>query len=169
MRKNKISKMSRILSVYYLLLDCEEVTWEELAPLMGCKKTIQRDIALLRQAGASVQFNKVRKAYVMQCKKLSKIGDIRNKAQERWLYKLQRLMMALQEMPEEDCDIWYKETFPQISKRTMQRDFAELNKLGFEIHYERDLLVLGYDSDEPHPRGRYMRQYLDCFALDTMC
>lgn len=170
MKKSKLSKISRILVIYYLLLDCQEVTLEELAPIKCCKKTIQRDIAFIRQAGAEIRFNKVQKAYIMPCKTLKDIEKQENKAQERWLHRLQRLMLALQEMPEEDCDIWYRERFPLKSKRTMQRDFAELNKLGFEIHYERDLLTLGYDEDEPHPRGQYIRCYLDSFTvLDAVC
>lgn len=169
MSKRSISKVSRILSVYYLLLQCEEVSWQELAPLSHCKKTIQRDITLICQAGAvSVRFDRVRKAYVMEDKTLKAPVCVENKAQARQIQKLHRLLRALKEMPEEDCDLWYRSTFPEVSNRTMQRDFAELNKLDFEIRYERDLLVLGYDSGEEHPPGRYLSDRPDCFSLSTM-
>ena len=169
MTRRSISKISRILSVYYLLLQCEEVSWQDFAPLSHCKKTIQRDIALICQAGAaSIRFDRARKAYMMPDKTLREPVCVENKAQTRQIQKLHRLLRALREMPEEDCDVWYRNTFPEVSNRTMQRDFAELNKLGFEIRYVRDLLELGYDSGEEHPPGRYLSGYLDCFSLLTM-
>lgn len=169
MPKRSISKVSRVLSIYYLLLQCEEVSWQELAPLSKCKKTIQRDFILICQAGArGIRFDRARKAYVMEDKTLYAPARVENKAQTRQLQKLHRLLRALREMPEEDCDIWYQKAFPEVSYRTMQRDFAELNKLGFDIHYERQLWVLGYDAEEPHPPGRYLSNHLDCFALNTI-
>lgn len=172
MAKQKISKISRVLSIYYLLLYCKEVSWAELAPLSTCKKTIQRDIALIRQAGGLVRFRKTQDihGYVMESKELADQIPTENEAQQRLILKLRRLFLFMPYLDaEEDCDIRYRELFPDVSKRTMQRDFAELNKLGFNIRYERDLLVLGYDPDEPHPKGgRYLNDYLDAYGLSTL-
>ena len=172
MEKKKISKISRVLSIYHLLLHCDEVSWEELAPLTTCKKTIQRDIALIRQAGGQVRFRKTQDlhGYVMDPKELTDPIPTENKAQQRLIQKLRRLFVFMRYLDaEEDCDIRYRELFPNVSKRTMQRDFAELNKLGFNIHYERELDALGYDPDEPHPKGgRYMNDYLGTYGLSTL-
>ena len=108
--------------------------------------------------------------YVMESKELADQIPTENEAQQRLILKLRRLFLFMPYLDaEEDCDIRYRELFPDVSKRTMQRDFAELNKLGFNIRYERDLLVLGYDPDEPHPKGgRYLNDYLDAYGLSTL-
>ena len=171
MEKKKISKISRVLSIYYLLLRCDEVSWTELASLTTCKKTIQRDITLIRHAGGQVRFRKTKElhGYVMDPKELADPVPTENQAQQRLIQKLRRLFIFLPYLDdEEDCDVCYRELFPNVSKRTMQRDFAELNKLGFNIHFERELDMLGYEPGEPHPKGRYINDYLGTYGLSTL-
>lgn len=64
--KEKITKTSRILSVYHLFLNCEEVSFQELTLSFGVsQRTALRDIRLLRQAGVlEARWNRERKAFV---------------------------------------------------------------------------------------------------------
>ena len=39
---------------------------------------------------------------------------------------------------QETCRSWYKSKFPNVSSRTMQRDFAELNRIGYLLEYNFD-------------------------------
>jgi len=50
------------------------------------------------------------------------------------------LIDFLDHVCEEDSpvEIWYKKTFPDVSKRTMQRDFKALEEIGYSILYKRE-------------------------------
>ena len=37
---------------------------------------------------------------------------------------------------EETCVSWYKDKFPNLSTRTMWRDFKELRKIGYNVEYD---------------------------------
>ncbi len=72
------------------------------------------------------------------------------------MQKLRRLCLVMREIPWENCDKWYRETFPHVSRRTMQRDFAQLNALGYEIRYDRWPDYDPFDEDAIPPKeGRY--------------
>lgn len=65
-KEHKISKVSRILSIYHLFCYCEEVSFKEVTDLMPVsRKTVERDIALLKAAGLlNVRFSKRTHAFV---------------------------------------------------------------------------------------------------------
>jgi hypothetical protein len=60
----------------------------------------------------------------------------------------------MKDLPYKDCDKWYGETFPEMSKRTMHRDFAELRAIGYDIYYKREWNDPVYKEDE-FPPGHY--------------
>jgi len=174
----KISKTERILSIYHLFMFCEEVSKQELKDnLHGwCDKTFSRDVALLKRAGVPICFSMLRKAFVLydESGKVSPRGEFRNlpkypegKKDRQYIDKIIRLITIMDELPEEDCDIWYRETFPDVSKRTMQRDFAALNAIGYRIKYERDSFN-SYDAgDDMPPRHYYSDRPYGTYDLTT--
>jgi len=155
---NRITKTERILSIYHLLSYCEEVSMQELTNnLQGSIKTFSRDIALLKKAGVQIRYSVKRKAFVVESLQHTKPDLTGGKSDARYVAKIRRLLTCMNDMPNEDCDKWYSEIFPEASKRTMQRDFATLNTIGYMIKYERESYN-SHDAGYDVPINQY---YLD--------
>ena len=137
-KENTITKTERILAVYHLLYYCEAVSAKDLSECLPgwCKKTFSRDIVLLKRAGVQVQYSKKRQAFELSGERAEACFS-ESKSETRYIKKIMRLTKMIDDMPEEDCGKWYAETFPD-SKRTMERDFATLNAIGYKIKYERE-------------------------------
>lgn len=148
----------RILLVYHLLLNLEEVSMRELSRLPCSRKTVLRDIALMREAGVGVKF--VPPHYYQLTGKLQtpKPGDPSIHNQK--LQKLHRLFYMMEHLAETDCDLWYRRQFPGLSLRTMQRDFAVLNQIGYRITYERNE-INDHDSGTDVPVRHYYCDFPD--------
>jgi predicted DNA-binding transcriptional regulator YafY len=89
------------------------------------------------------------------------------KADARYMVKILRLISVMDDLPSVDCDIWYMENIPQAAKRTMQRDFASLSAIGYEVRYER-CGCNGHDAgfDVP-PRHYYCDKPSGAYHLPT--
>ena len=156
-----MTKTARIINMYRIFKNSEEVEMQELFDSFGSynKKTFIRDIALLKRIGLPIKYSKKRQAYVYvdENGKESPYTSFRNepvfhkrKKERQQMEMIMRLMRVVDDIPEDHCDDWYKETFPNVSKRTMQRDFAFLrNELGYEIFYWR-LNDIGDEDFEPY-------------------
>ena len=163
-RSKKISKTDRILNVYHLFRFCEEVSMQELRNTLPgfSDKTFSRDIALLKRAGVPIHFSGRRKAFVLvdENGKESRYSQFRapdypeSKKESQYIDKIIRLITMMDDLPPEDCDVWYRETFPEASKRTMQRDFATLKSIGYEVYYKREWDDPDYKDDD-NPPGHY--------------
>ncbi|GHU80227.1 hypothetical protein FACS1894191_4990 [Clostridia bacterium] len=106
----------------------------------GGAKTLMRDIALLRDAGVQIVFSRKEKSYALVSRERSAPKFPASKPGRTYLEKLIRLITMMDEMESADAPVvWYRETFPQVSTRTMQRDFALLNSIGYAIKYNRDI------------------------------
>ena len=150
-----ITKTQRLLSEYHLLRHCQEVSMKELTDcLPGSTKTFSRDLNLLRQAGVPIVYSEKRKAFVLERECLNDVSPPNNLAQARVLEKLRRLFCLMDDLPEEDCDLWYQAHFPGISRRTMQRDFALLTSLGYRVKYETEEFN-SHDAGTDLPINRY--------------
>jgi len=166
-RKPTTEKTSRILQLYHLFLTCEEVSREEIESGLWWKKineetgerefwndkTISRDIAILKYAGVPIKYSGKRKAYITssepedeakQQKKSKRRSNkpIIGKSQQRYINKIKRLTKFMDHLlntvgEDDPCDIEYKNLFPNVSKRTMQRDFAALDDIYYTITYKR--------------------------------
>ena len=151
----KITKTQRILSIYHLLTYCEEVSMQEIANLLsGSKKTFSRDIALLKKAGVQVRYSAEKRAFELIDREHGMPDFPESKSEMRYIKKIIRLIMLMDDIPEEDCDIWYMETIPGATRRTMQRDFATLNSIGFRIKYEREIYNM-HDAGIDVPPNHY--------------
>ena len=64
--RDPIGKTSRVLSVYHLFLNCEEVSLQEFTLNFGVsQRTALRDIRLLHQAGVlEARWDRARQAFV---------------------------------------------------------------------------------------------------------
>jgi len=164
-----ISKTERILSIYHMFRFFDEVSMRELSgSLPGHKRTFSRDIALLKQAGVPIRFSTRRKAFVLTdeagnelpCSKYRTVPEFPEGKKERQFFeKIIRLITVMDDLPYEDCDVWYREKYPEASKRTMQRDFATLKAIGYPIYYKREW-DNPYDKDDKQPPGHF---YFDGF------
>lgn len=162
-----IGKTSRVLSVYHLFLNCEEVSFQEFTLNFGVsRRTALRDIRLLCQAGVlEVQWDRARKAFVPVTLEPFPLEGQENKTRQRYLEKLRRLCALMRRMRQEDGEDGmskvelYRELLPGTSDRTRQRDFKELEKLGYEAWYEQ-----GFE-DEP---GRWHYEIPSAYGLATI-
>jgi len=160
--KKTISKTERILSIYHLLKYCKEVSMKELTDLLpGSNKTFSRDIALLKSAGVQVRFSWRRMAFVLKSRERIEPDPelFEDTAEKRQIEKLLRLMTIMDGMRKQpDPATWYRETFPGVSHRTMQRDFATLNRLGYYIRFQRER----NDEIEDYREDESFRRYYCC-------
>lgn len=152
---HSISKTSRILAIYHLFLTCQEVSYKELADQLGIgKKMASRDISLLQNAGIlKVRYDRNAQAFIPVNLDTFSVEPQESKQKQKYMEKLQRcciLMRRIQEEfgPGDRLPYWplwvrgtmskidyYQKILPGVSDRTRQRDFQELEKLGYEICY----------------------------------
>lgn len=157
-----INKTMRILTIYCLFHDCEEVEYRAITNhIPVSKKTVQRDIRFLEQAGLiRSRFDRRLQAFIPQSTEGAQPVFPENKTQRRYMERILRLCRIIREIDGEEQPIqWYSETFPDLSDRTRQRDFALLNRLGITICY--------IPSDGVVP-GRWTCEYYGPFSLETL-
>ena len=162
-----ITKLSRVLSVYHLFLNCQEVSLQEFTLNFGVsQRTALRDIRLLQQAGVlEARWDRARQAFVPVTLEPFPLEEQENQTRQKYLEKLRRLCILMRRMSGEDSEDGmnkvelYREILPDIPDRTRQRDFKELEELGYEAWYER-----GYD-DEP---GRWYYEIPGAYGLKTI-
>ncbi|MDR0963369.1 MAG: hypothetical protein LBM60_01985 [Clostridium sp.] len=146
-KQNSIGKTERLLSIYHMFLHMNEVSLKEIESLLpGSKRTFSRDIALLKRTGNPIRFSAKCRAFILDgVRVVPELPQGRNA--RLYLEKIIRLTTIMDEMDGADePDAWYRGRFPDVSLRTMQRDFAQLNAIGYRISYERALE--NYHNDE---------------------
>ena len=133
-----ISKTSRLLVVFHLFQHCREVSFKEITDMLPVsQKTAYRDIRLQRQAGVlQIRFVKSQEAFVTVNLEFTQPKLPENQTQKLYLEKIRRLCTLMAQIEEaEDPIAWYRTKYPHLSDRTRQRDFKELGKIGYQIHY----------------------------------
>ena len=162
-----ITKLSRILSVYHLFLNCQEVSFQELRQQFEVsEKTSLRDIRLLERAGVlEARYDRNSRAFYPISLEVQPMAEEENQTRKKYLEKIRRLCILMARMAEEDNSdgmnkiALYREILPGISDRTRQRDFQELEKLGYRASYDREW------PDEP---GRWYYEIPSTYGLATM-
>jgi predicted DNA-binding transcriptional regulator YafY len=162
------SKTVRILWIYHMFRFSEEVSMQELCSnrkLQGRhKRTFSRDIALLKQAGIPIRFSVRRKAFVLtdaegnescHSKYRAEPEFPDGKKERQYLKKIIRLTTMMDGLPDKDCNVWYRATFPEASKRTMQRDFAILRSIKYKVSYKRSWYYFPDEDIQEDPPGHY--------------
>ena len=153
------SKTKRVLNIFHLLRYSDEVSFKYVIQsgyVDVSKKTVYRDIHLLRQLGFQIEFKKKLKAFVMPSEKPKEPPRFpENKTQRLYLQKILRLIRMMCEMDAAaDPAFWYRENYPDLSVRTMQRDFKVLNSIGYVVEYMR-----GADEREEYQPNKYYCDY----------
>ena len=162
-----VTRLSRVLSVYHLFLNCEEVSFQEFTLNFGvCGRTARRDIQLLHQAGVlEARWDRGRGAFVPVTLEPFPLEVQENKKRQSSLEKLRRLCMLMRRMSWESGEggmnkvELYREILPGIPDRTRQRDFKELELLGYMAWYTQEF------EDEP---GRWYYEIPDAYGLKTI-
>ena len=129
-----ITKTSRLLVVFHLFRHCQEVSFKEITDMLPVsEKTVYRDIQILKRAGVlQIRYSKRQEAFVPASLNFTEPDWPENQTQRRYLEKIRRLCTLMVQIEgAEDPIAWY----PGLSDRTRQRDFKELDKIGYQIGY----------------------------------
>lgn len=151
------TKTRRQLLLYEILYISHEVIIEDLMRrLNASKKTIQRDIQDLTDAGlVKLTYSRKDKSYKHE-EATGGISEPEGTARYSHLKKLRRLAIFMEELSaasdysfgdEYNCKERYFELFPDVSERTRMRDYEILNEIGYTIRwdeYEKRHIVQGY-------------------------
>lgn len=158
--KKQSFKVARQLAIFHIFSCSKVVEIREVVILINIikknsQKTVLRDIKDLQNAGLiNISFSKRENGYIHNdintpCPFLPPVF-LNSKAKNRSYKKLIRLatiMLELENYTEvhqyfnksedkETCVSWYKKKFPNLSTRTMRRDFKELKKVGYNVEYD---------------------------------
>ena len=133
-----ITKTSRLLVVFHLFRHCQEVSFQEITDILPVsEKTVYRDIQILKRAGVlQIRYSKRQEAFVPASLNFTEPDWPENQTQRRYLEKIRRLCTLMVQIEgAEDPIAWYRTQYPGLSDRTRQRDFKELDKIGYQIGY----------------------------------
>lgn len=152
-----INKTSRQLIIFHIFLCSTCVEISDINRLIWTsRKTIARDLKDLSDAGLiKARFSKKQNGFVHsednnRCPFSTPVLSS-NQSRNRHLLKIIRLAVIMTELRghielpcyecddlnQETCSTWYKKRFPDLNRKTMQRDFSELKKIGYFIMYDR--------------------------------
>ena len=146
----KYQKTERQLLLYIFLDHSWEVEMRDLMRrLDASKKTIQRDIADLTDAGLiKVKYSRKDKSYKKE-EPSGAICEPEGTRRYQHLKKLRRLAIFMEELsgyedfiPDKEfgeqynCRERYFELFPEVSERTRMRDYETLSKIGYSIWWD---------------------------------
>lgn len=146
----QLTSTDRQLLLYDIFCCCEQVSYEEIeARLPVGKKMLQRDIGTLTDAGLiCVKYSRKAKAYVNSGQAPVFCGDAKGKRYAH-LKKLKRIATLMTELETDEnsyyeddgdhyysCKTCYYELVPDANEKMRQRDFAQLNRIGYRIRYD---------------------------------
>lgn len=159
MSEKKNSRMARILSIYHLFMYCKEVSIKEITDQMPevNPATAKRDIALLNSAGVlQSKYSRKDNAYIPLGTEIVEITPPESKNEREKIEKVRRLCILMQELYEFDMEVdplhiqIYNKLFPDVKKRTRERDFDDLKEIGYIVRRE-----IEYYSDEDKEKRCY--------------
>ena len=154
MEEKPITRVQRLLGVYHLFQHCQEVSFQEIEytmPSVAKLKTFHRDVKLLQDIGViSGWYSNKAKAYISEpyfTHVEPKYPE--SEAKRKNLVRIRRLCDYMQRWNqlhwEESLEPLhikiYDEMFPGLSKRTRDRDIAELRELGYGFDDMHDIFV----------------------------
>ncbi len=161
-----MSRAHRILHLFDLFYTCNIVSFRvineamEYCKIKTCRKTIYRDIQLLKRAGIlQVCYSQKWKAYIPadgdvihgSCVGVFSPPELpENKKQRLYMERIIRLCKVMVQVIRSEIRDpigWYRSNYPALSDRTRQRDFKLLQEVGYVVSYEPE--------DEEGPGGYY--------------
>lgn len=146
----QLTSTDRQLLLYDIFRCCEQVSYEEIAVRLPIgRKMIQRDIGTLTDAGLiCVKYSRKVKAYIDSGQPPVFCADTEGKRYAH-LKKLKRIATLMTELKTDEdsyyeddgdnynsCKKCYYELVPDANEKMRQRDFAQLNRIGYCIRYD---------------------------------
>lgn len=150
MENDKLTSTERQLLLYDIFRRCQQISYEEITTRLPIgRKMIQRDIKTLTDAGLiRVKYSRKAKAYIHLEQPPVLCEDAKGKRYAH-LKKLKRMATLMEELVTDSesyyendgddyfsCKKCYYELFPDANEKMRQRDFAQLNKIGYHISYD---------------------------------
>lgn len=154
MNSIKLTPTDRQLLLYDIFKGCEMVELAEITSRLPIgRKMIQRDMKTLTDAGLiEVCYSAKEKAYIVKSGKPHVLEEstVRDKSRKYLhLSKLNRIGRLMNELYTDtsseywekgddyySCKDCYYELFPDANERMRQRDFAQLNRIGYIVFYD---------------------------------
>lgn len=128
-------------------------------------RMLERDMKDLSDAGLiNLRFDRKKKCYVKNEKEYIIDDSEWTEAKRRHLKRLYRICHLIDNLQNDEVT-WneefireekmtaaksYREMFPECSPRTMQKDFATLNRIGYPIEYDRKLRYYKFFDNANH-------------------
>lgn len=150
----ELTPADRQLLLYDIFRGCEQVELAEITSRIPMnRKMIQRDMKILTEAGLiKVSYSAKDRAYIVKSRiprALEKSVAKDNRRKFLHLSKLNRIGRLMNELCADrgseywetgddyySCKDCYYELFPNANERMRQRDFAQLNRIGYTIYYD---------------------------------
>jgi len=152
----KNDKTKRILNIYQFLMYNRPASYKELAKYCGSvsQKTVYRDMCLLGQLGFRFTFDGRDNNFSIS-HSWENPRSPENQTQQLYFKKILRLIDMMDSMNEaEDPAVLYRKKYPDLSTRTMQRDFKILSSIGYVVKYVREA-----DAQGERQSNRYYFEY----------
>ena len=146
----QLTSTDRQLLLYDIFRCCEQVSYEEIIVRLPVgKKMIQRDVGTLTDAGLiCVKYSRKAKAYIDSGQQPVFCEDAKGKRYTH-LKKIKRIATLMTELETDEnscyeddgddynsCKKCYYELVPDANEKMRQRDFAQLNRIGYRISYD---------------------------------
>lgn len=161
-----MDRTCRILCLFDVFYTCKIVSFRDINETMEyykfrtCRKTIYRDIQLLKKADIlRIRYSKKMEAYIPADGDINYgfcIGDFSHpelpeeKNQRLYMERVIRLCKVMKQVVRSEIKDpigWYRRNYPDLSDRTRQRDFKLLQRVGYVVTY--------VPEDEEGPGGYY--------------
>lgn len=146
----QLTSTDRQLLLYDIFRCCEQISYEEITVRLPVgKKMIQRDIGALTDAGLiCVKYSRKAKAYFHSEQPPVFCKDAKGKRYAH-LKKIKRIATLMTELETDEnscyeddgddydsCKKCYYELVPDANEKMRQRDFVQLNRIGYRIRYD---------------------------------
>ena len=118
-----MSRLSRVLSVYHLVRNCEEVSFEELWQQRGAaERTFLRDIRLLERAGVlAARYERKYRAFYPVSLEFRPMAEETNQTRRRYLEKLRRLCLLMGRMAENGKSLYLLGARPGVAEKAARK------------------------------------------------
>ena len=171
----ELSHTDRQLLLYDIFFRSQQVEYEDITSRLPIgKKMVQRDIKILTDAGLiRIKYSKKYKAYIHDSEHLPSFNENAKGRYRIHLMKLRRIATLMKELCMDtrsyydvdgdayfSCKTCYYELFPEANERMRQRDFKQLNNIGYTITYNN------YERRYKMWEGSYLREDFGVFLKD---
>lgn len=151
MKDIKLTKTDRQLLLYDIFRGSQQIAFEDITSRLPVnKKMIQRDMMDLTAAGLiRVHYSRKERVYIKNTENPLVLDESIKGKRRIHLTRLRRIGILMDQLNmDTNSDYWddkddyfsckqcYYQLFPDSTERMRQRDFAQLNRIGYRIRYD---------------------------------